>query len=115
MEVEDYASVKRGGQVGPSWYSSASGLFSAEPHFVLEECIWDEPAQVRMVRMYVVDAKSGAVTLYSLSGQAYTDEDYTRLFEQQGFDQVQFLPTMGADMSLPRGTFFPILACKSCK
>ena len=115
MEVEDYASVRNGGQAGPSWYSSASGLFSTEPHFVLEECLWDEPAQVRIVRMVVIDAKSGAVTLYSLSGQAYTDEDYTRLFEQHGFDQVQFLPTMGADMSLPRGIFFPILACKSCE
>jgi len=114
MEVEDYASVRNGGHAGSSWYSSPSGLFSPEPHFVLEECFWDESAQVRIVRMYMVDAKTGTVTLYSLSGQAYTDEDYTRLFEQHGFDQVQFLPGMGADMSLPRGTFFPILACKSC-
>ena len=115
MEVEDYSSVKNGGQAGTSWYSSANGLFSTEPHLFLEENFWDEESQTRIGRMYVVDAKTGAVTLYSLSGQAYTDEDYTRLFEQQGFDQVQFLPTMGADMSLPRGTFFPILACKSCE
>ena len=115
MEVEDYASVKSGGHASPSWYSTAAGIFSPQPYLCLEEDFWDEVAQARIRRMYVVDSATSEVTLYAQSFQAYTDEAYTRLFEAPGFDQVQFLPTMSADLSLTRAALFPILACKSCE
>ncbi len=114
FEVQDYEDVRREGLAGPGWYTSAAGLFSDQPYLALQENFWDETAQARTGRYYVVDCASGEVAFYAQSAQAYRDEAYVALFERNGFQQVKILPAMSPDLSLPRGNFFPILACKSC-
>jgi hypothetical protein len=45
--------------------------------------------------MFVLDAGTGAVDVYSETLFAYTDEQYRALLHDAGFTQVEFHPTFG--------------------
>lgn len=112
LEVEDFAAVKREGQVPPGWFASQAGLFSEQPYVYLSESFWDEEAQAAVERIYIIDAATGEVSPMQHSVRAYSDAAYEQLMERAGFRQVQFYPAMGPDLTETRGNFFPVLACK---
>lgn len=98
LEVSRLAAVRRTGESGSCWYSSASGLFSARPHLVLAESFWDEAQRVATERYYVTDAEDGTISAYAASTQGYSEQEYVDLLLESGFDAVRFWPSLtGSD------------------
>jgi hypothetical protein len=86
LEVHTFDAVQRIGNDPASWRSSESGLFSANPHLLLEESFWNEDQRAATTRYYVVDAETAAVERFAASVQAYTDEEYQTLITASGFE-----------------------------
>lgn len=89
LEPHLYDFVREIGQQPAAWYSSASGLFSDQPHLVLNECFWDADHHVTTERYFIIDGASGAVTRHASSMQAYTDAGYDALLMECGFSTIQ--------------------------
>lgn len=94
LEVHTFDVIRRIGDAGTSWYSSAGGLFSAEPHLCLTENSWDAAARVATIRHFVVDAATGIVTPYAESLQAYDDGGYRAVLAECGFGEVRCVPSL---------------------
>ncbi len=88
LEPQTYEHVHGGGESTCSWYTAPRGLFSDRPHLVLQEGSWDEVAQTRTERFFVIDAETGAVTRHALSNEAYTEAQLTEMLEAAGFSEV---------------------------
>jgi hypothetical protein len=82
------------GQAGPSWYTVPSGLFSADPHVILEEHYWNSDQKTANRRIFVIDAKTGNVIRYAQTFQAYNQADYQQLLVECGFGEVCFYPSL---------------------
>jgi hypothetical protein len=95
LELQGAGQIRKGGEAGPSWYSAASGLFSAEPHLVLQESFWDPDARASTIRFMVIDAATGAVSNYALSNEAYSQEEIDGVLRMAGFDEVTWFPSLG--------------------
>jgi SAM-dependent methyltransferase len=94
LEPHTFAAVEKEGRRPPSWYATPHGLFSAQPHLVLTENIWDAERAVATTRHYIVDAATGAVTRHAASMLAYTDAQYRDLLTECGFSDVAFYPSL---------------------
>ncbi|MDL2207815.1 hypothetical protein LJB82_03745 [Desulfovibrio sp. OttesenSCG-928-M16] len=66
-----------------------TGLFSDKPHLYLEEHFWNEALAIAMTRYYILDADTGGVTEYSALMQAYSEAQYSELFERVGFPHLE--------------------------
>jgi SAM-dependent methyltransferase len=91
LEPQEHDSVRDGGEAPPAWYSSEGGLFSPEPHLVLQENFWDAVKRAATTRFYVIDAATGAVEGQAMTTQAYTEAEYGSLLKEGGFDGGDFL------------------------
>ena len=57
--AERFEAVEESGRSGPSWYSSEAGLFSDEPHVVLQRSFWDEETRTETTRAARVRPATG--------------------------------------------------------
>jgi len=110
LEPHPFQVIKNLGEAPASWYSSPAGLFSDHPHIVLHQNHWDAQTSTATKRYYVIDAKSGQVTPYAQTMQAYQDAEYLDLISSVGFKDVQILPGL-----LPEGTDFGLIAITAHK
>lgn len=94
LEAHTYEAVQHIGEKPGRWYTAQSGLFSDQPHLLLEEGYWDAESQVATRRHFLVDAASGRLIRYAASYQAYSLEGYRSLLESQGFRDIQFFPSL---------------------
>jgi SAM-dependent methyltransferase len=94
LELQAAEQIQKGGGAGSSWYSAASGLFSDQPHLVLQENFWDAEAAASTTRFMVIDASTGAVSSYALSNEAYTEEELDDALHTAGFAEVQRFPSL---------------------
>ena len=94
LEPQTFASIKKAGRQGNSWYFSKGGLFSEKPHLCLEQRFWDANSTTATTRFFIIDASTGDVTRYALSAQAYTDAQYHSLLAECGFEDVKFFPSL---------------------
>ena len=78
----------------PSWYASPGGLFSPQPHLVLQENFWNGDSQTATCRYYVIEAATAAVTRYAQTFQAYSDDEYRSLLSEHGFEDILMLPAL---------------------
>lgn len=85
LEVHTFAEVKRQGMSGTNWESVESGLFSTQPHLLLQENNWDEQRRVATTAYWVIDAQTQRTTCYASSMQAYDEADYLAQFSDAGF------------------------------
>lgn len=92
LEVHTDQKIRRDCAPGSSWNCTPSGLFSDQPHIILEERFWDEASLTGTIRYYVVDAHTGAVTRCVQSLQAYTAEGYNHLLTECGFSLRDTMP-----------------------
>ena len=97
LEPHTYAAVQWIGKQPPSWYSAEGGLFSERPYLQLREGFWDASSETAAIRYFVVDATTGAVTLYAQSMQAYSDEQYQAVLVEHGFEAIQRYPSLAGD------------------
>jgi SAM-dependent methyltransferase len=94
LELQAAEQIKKGGEAGPSWYSAASGLFSSQPHLVLQENFWDAEAAASTTRFIAIDASTGAVSSYALSNEAYTEQELDNALHEAGFNEVERFPSL---------------------
>lgn len=99
LEVHPFDVVKGQGQTAPSWYTSDGGLFSDDPHIVLNESFWFEAEAVAVNRHFVLDGQT--VATYGEHIKAYLHEDYQRVLAACGFGEVKMYPSMGEDAEQP--------------
>jgi len=90
LEAHTNAAVRKIGEQPPSWYSADSGLFSDEPHVVLQESFWDSETYTTTERYFTIDAQTGDIARHASSMQAYTDQQYESLLADCGFGGVGF-------------------------
>jgi SAM-dependent methyltransferase len=91
LEPQEHATVRETGEAPPTWYASQGGLFSPEPHLVLQENFWDEARSAATTRFFVIEAATGAVERHAMTTQAYTEAEYAGLLREGGFDGGDFL------------------------
>lgn len=94
LEPHTFAAVQTLGEAPATWYTSTSGLFSAQPHLVLYEPFWYGEEAVALERYYVIDTETGEVTRHASAMQAYTGEGYRHLLAEAGFGQVRLYPSL---------------------
>ena len=92
--------------MAPSWYSARSGLFSGTPHLVLQENFWHSDVGASTTRFMIIDARTGDVSCYALSNEAYTVQELTNALRSAGFKDVARFPSLSgeivdADQDLP--------------
>lgn len=90
LEPHTFEAVRALGEHPSSWYSATSGLFSEDPHIFLQENFWDETSCTATERYFIIDARSGKVTHYADTLQAYTRDQYRSLLLECGFREVEF-------------------------
>ncbi|GAP18467.1 class I SAM-dependent methyltransferase [Levilinea saccharolytica] len=95
LEPHTYEAVQAIGQSSSTWYTQDAGLFSDQPHLVLEEHVWDPQENTATCRYYIVDAASAEVTRYAQSFQAYTARQYGSLLTLLGFRDITIYPSLG--------------------
>ena len=94
LEPQTLAAVETAGAAGRAWYSAAEGLFSSQPHLVLEESFWDVAGNAATTRYMVLDASSGLVTRHAMTTQGYSDDEYVALLAECGFVDVRSFPSL---------------------
>jgi SAM-dependent methyltransferase len=110
LEAHTLAAVERMGTGGTSWYSAAEGLFSPQPHLVLEESFWDAAIKAATTRHFVVDASSGLVTRHAISTQGYSDDEYVALLRESSFADVQCFPSLTGEEDPAQSDFLVLTA-----
>jgi 8-oxo-dGTP pyrophosphatase MutT (NUDIX family)/SAM-dependent methyltransferase len=94
LEAHTFEAVRGIGTEPGSWSAAPSGLFSDRPHLLLEEGFWDDTQQAATRRYFVVDGESGKLTRHAASYQAYSNDGYRSLLEENGFGKIIFYPSL---------------------
>jgi SAM-dependent methyltransferase len=94
LEVTTYDAVYELGVQPATWYSAENELFADQPHLCLMESFWDEEQSVAIERYYIVDAGSGETTRYSVSTQAYENDQFVSMLEEAGFHTPDVFPSL---------------------
>jgi SAM-dependent methyltransferase len=113
LEPHTYEAVQGLGQVPAGWYSAEHGLWSARPHFCLQENFWDAAREVTTERYLIVDAETGEVTRHASSMQAYSREGYLDLLGEGGFDEVRCYPSLTGNPDEGQAGLFALVARKA--
>jgi len=85
LEPHEPGVIRVNFESNPTWSAQKSGLFSAQPHMLLEEGFWHDDEQVAVKRWYVVDAEQSEVEMFSQTVVEYTKNDLVKLVESEGF------------------------------
>jgi SAM-dependent methyltransferase len=94
LEPHTFEAVQRIVQDSPTWNASQGGLFSPQPHILLEEGFWDANLNVATRRFFVIDTGTITIQRYAASYQAYSDEEYQVLLQNNGFEDISFYPSL---------------------
>jgi SAM-dependent methyltransferase len=98
LEVHTIECVRAIGTAASTWQRSEGGLFSAEPHLVLTESIWDEQQARATEHHWVMSPEEGEVSRYASTLYGYTDPEYDDLLRRCGLIRVaRFGDLEGAD------------------
>jgi SAM-dependent methyltransferase len=112
LEFHSLDLIRREGEKAPSWYSAMSGLFSDGPHLVLQENFWHADAAASTTRFGVIDARTGAVSRYALSNEAYTEGDLADALESVGFSTIEMFPSLSGTGAAGDAEF-PVVVARS--
>jgi SAM-dependent methyltransferase len=112
LEVQSRQQIQQGGEKAPSWYSAQSGLFSGAPHIVLQENFWHADAGASTTRFSIIDGKTGAVSSYALSNEAYTEHELSDVLCLAGFKDVERFPSLNGK-AVAREQDLPVIVARS--
>ncbi len=115
VELHTLTAVQRTGQLGCSWYSSKSRLFSDKPHLCLTERTWDDASQAATIRYYVVDAETRQVAHYAQSVQGYSTAEYETMLEERGLEEIEFFPSLTGVKDPSQSDFVVVVAREGCE
>ncbi len=94
LEVQTREQIQNEGESEPTWYSAESGLFSPDPHLVLQENFWDSDAGASTSRFSVIEAANCSVSTYALSNEAYTVREFEDTLDSVGFTNIEMFPSL---------------------
>jgi SAM-dependent methyltransferase len=112
LEPHSHSAIRRIGVQGSLWYSKERGVFSDRPYLCLEEHTWQSAGRTATVRYFIIDAKSGDVSKYAQSFQAYSKTEYRSLLLRCGFDDVEFFPSLTGTKLASQGDLIVVVARK---
>jgi SAM-dependent methyltransferase len=112
LEVSPLDSIESIGRCASAWSAQPTGLFSSQPHLLLDESFWDAAIQTATTRYYVVDAVSGQVSRHAASYRGYTQDELADLLAGCGFEKIRFYPALGVEQSALPSDFIAITAHK---
>jgi SAM-dependent methyltransferase len=112
LEMPDVEQIRKGGEIGPSWYAAPSALFTDRPHLVLQEDSWDADAAASTTRFMVIDAETGSVSTYALSNEAYGNEEFDRFLRSVGFEDVHRFPSLRGSKATSETDLPVVVACR---
>ena len=110
IEPSTFAGIRYIGRRPPTWHSSQAGLFSAQPHIKLEEHYWDEPSRTSTTRHFIIDTATAEVTCSAATYQAYTADEYVKLLQECGYEEVQLYPSLIGQIDESQSDFMAIVA-----
>lgn len=102
------------GVAQPSWYAcgEGGGLFSDEPHIVLQKHFWFGDERNTTIVFYVVGA-DGAVARHANTFRAYSESEYRELLDSCGFGDVRFHGPLAGQTGPHCGDYTAITASKA--
>jgi SAM-dependent methyltransferase len=112
LEPSTFASIEALGKPGPSWYTAQAGLWSDQPHLVLQENAWDGELSASVERYTIIDAATGALVQHAMTTHAYDEGDVARLLEDVGFVVVTTYPSLLGRADDEHAGFYAVLAQK---
>ncbi len=77
--------IKANGQTKPTWSTKTEGIFSPQPHIILNDYHWDEEKKTAVSQYYILDPVTATIETYANQLQAYTPEELTALLTETGF------------------------------
>jgi SAM-dependent methyltransferase len=110
MLLEPHTQEAIRGKRGRGWYATTSGLFSEEPHVLLQESAWDEATSTATTRLIVIDAAGATAAVHAQTFQAYTDDEYAALLTECGFGDITFHPSLTGEGDESQAAFMAITA-----
>lgn len=112
IEISSFDAIEQIGNQPPTWYSSPGGLFSDSSHLCLMESFWDEKQSVATERYLIVDTKSGEVSRYASSSQAYNERGFRSMLKKAGFKNIEFHPSLTGKDETGAEDFLVLVAVK---
>lgn len=112
IEPQALAAIRGGANRAASWQTVTSGLFSPDPHLLLEEHFWHAQENAATTRYFMVDAATGAVERYAFTTQAYTDGELDQLLGDMGFTEIERLPSLAGSEEHRHPGLFVLRAVK---
>lgn len=97
LEVHAEEFLRSIGERPPTWFTAGQGVLSDEPHLCLWECEWDDELHTAVERFYVMSGAPIQMESYVSTNQAYSDEEYTDLLQQAGFESVTRYDSLAGD------------------
>ncbi|MCP4675245.1 MAG: class I SAM-dependent methyltransferase [Deltaproteobacteria bacterium] len=94
LEPQTHDHIRGGTLPTTSWYTAPSGLFSADPHLVLQEGYWDEASSTRTERFFVIDPATGKTERYALSNVAYGEKELASMMSEVGLESIRAFPSL---------------------
>lgn len=110
LEPHEPGVIRANFESEPAWSAQASGLFSDQPHLLLEEGFWHDDVQMAVKRWYVIDTKSGDVTLYSQTVVEHEREALVAIVESAGFAVVEAPADWASGNEGSPAEFYPLVA-----
>ncbi len=95
LELIPYEKLIEIGKSKATWSTKNEGIFSDEPHILLNDYIWDEQNEITTRRYYIIDAATSQVEKYSNHLQAYTSKEIDNLLKKGGFTIIKSFDTIG--------------------
>jgi len=89
LEAHTEAHVRAIGERPPRWSALPRGLFSDQPHLLLQENAWFSDAAAAVERFWVVDAATSRVEDHAITTRAYSEAGYDAMLRSGGFSEVR--------------------------
>jgi len=110
LELHDEQAVERLGRRAPTWYATASGLFSERPHLCLRESAWFAEERAAVNRYYVVDSATGEVERHADTMLAWSDAELRQVLGAVGFTDIEARPSLDGAATPSTGDLFVLTA-----
>lgn len=109
LEVHKFETIKQVGELHPTWYAQAGGLWSESPYLCLKEYFWQPDQNTATIRYFIIEEGNPEIKRYAQSLQAYSTDEYRTLLEEAGLAEVEFLEFEGDEAVDEAGKDFLLL------
>jgi SAM-dependent methyltransferase len=110
LEISTFDAIEQIGNQPSTWYSSPKGLFSDTSHLCLMESFWDEKQSVATERYFIINTKTGEVSRYASSSQAYKERIIKSMLIKEEFKNIEFHPSLTGEDETGADEFLVLVA-----